>query len=79
MRFFRFAVSVYHINNGNYITSPVSAFPTAAVIAADYIIVAVKADDAVENIFISHAIKHDIILSGSMARFHKAHRIPALL
>lgn len=46
VRLFRFAVSVYHINNSNYIPSPVSALPAAAVVAADYIIIAVKTDNS---------------------------------
>ena len=46
MRFFGLAVSVYLIDDGYYIPSPVSALPAAAVVAADYIIIAVKADNS---------------------------------
>ena len=79
MRLFRFAVSVYHINNSNYIPSPVPALPSAAVVAADYIIIAVKADDSVEHIFLPDAVKHNIISRRGIRRANKAHRISALL
>ena len=63
MRFLGLAVSVYLIDDGYYIPSPVSALPTAAVVAADYIIIAVKADDSMEHIFITHAVEYDIIFA----------------
>lgn len=46
VRFLGLAVSVYLIDNGYYIPSPVSALPAAAVVTADYIIIAVKADNS---------------------------------
>lgn len=79
MRFFGLAVSVYLIDNGYYIPSPVSALPAAAVVAADYIIIAVKADDSMEHIFITHAVEYDIIFLRRGSRAYKAHRVPALL
>ena len=46
MRLFGPAVSVYLIDDGYYIPSPVSALPAAAIVAADYIIIAVKTDNS---------------------------------
>ena len=60
MRFFGLAVSVYFIDDGYYIPSPVSALPAAAVVAADYIIIAIKADNSMEHIFITHAVGYHI-------------------
>lgn len=79
MRLFGLAVSVYLIDNGYYIPSPVSALPAAAVVAADYIIIAIKADDSMEHIFITHAVEYDIIFARRGGRTNKAHRISALL
>lgn len=79
MRFFGLAVSVYLIDNGYYIPSPVSALPTSAIVAADYIIIAVKTDNSMEHIFTAHAIEHNIIFLRRGSRAYKAHRVPALL
>lgn len=46
VRFLGLAVSVYLIDDRYYIPSPVSALPAAAIVAADYIIIAVKADNS---------------------------------
>lgn len=46
VRFLGLAVSVYLIDDRYYIPSPVSALPAAAIVAADYIIIAVKTDNS---------------------------------
>lgn len=79
VRFLGLAVSVYLIDDGYYIPSSVSALPAAAVVAADYIIIAVKADNSMEHIFITHAVEYDIIFARRGGRTNKAHRISALL
>lgn len=79
VRFLGLTVSVYLIDDRYYIPSPVSALPAAAVVAADYIIIAVKADNSMEHIFITHAIEHNIIFLRRGGRTNKAHRISALL
>lgn len=79
MRLFGLSVSVYLIDDGDYIFSSVTALPAAAVVAADYIIIAVKADDSMEHIFITHAVEYNIIFARRGGRTNKAHRISALL
>lgn len=46
MRLFGLSVSVYLIDDGDYIFSSVTSLPAAAVVAADYIIIAVKTDNS---------------------------------
>ncbi len=79
MRFFGLSVSVYLIDDGDYIFSPVTALPAAAVVAANNITVAVKADNAVEDILAAHAVEDDVIFLRVGRGSYKAHRISALL
>ncbi len=79
MRLFGLSVSVYLIDDGDYIFSSVTALPAAAVVAANNITVAVKADNAVEDILAAHAVEDDVIFLRVDRRPYKAHRVSALL
>lgn len=79
MRFFGLSVSVYLIDDGDYIFSPVTALPAAAVVAANNITVTVKADNAVEDILAAYAVEDDVIFLRVGRGSYKAHRISTLL